>query len=339
MKTESIIHEPQPKEKTQISTKELYRENQQRLQNILNWYDIRPDFDKPISQQHISDDENCIIQLKKATHDLAQAALADDNSIYNAFRYFRFLEKNNIIEERAKQGIRSRKSGSINFDLYKEAIKLTNNEEEIMSLFQVVINEDPHLLHLILECTPFIKSKIEAIKKTIDIYSDLYHIPRLPIDDKLTVDFINASGEIAHIDYDCIVGVLNAGAPIPILLDILGKKTGYIEWHRDSEKHPEWRKIGINTHIVIDKPQKILVCENDVSTGTTLEKIIPYLEELNPHQVDVCFHSPAWFPMTEVMSTIPFYANYFHIKTFNKKNFIYHLDQIYKESKVMQTRI
>lgn len=321
-----------------VSIADLYKKQTQVLRQILDWYDIHPDFDKPISSQHISDDTTCVEELKKAAFDLAHIALADDYNIYVGFQYFKFIENTEPIEERIKQGIRGKRSSRINFDLYKEAVRLANNEGYVLQLAQTVLDENPEIFPLVAEITPPINSKIQTVIKTIDRYTDRYQIPRLPIDDRLAVDFINAAGEIAGMDYDCIIGVLNAGAPIPIILEILGKKTGYIEWHRNSKKIPKWRKTTIDIDI-IGNPQKILVCENDVSTGATLKKIIPYLEELRPSQVDVCFHSPVWFPMQQVMSTIPFYTNYFHIKTLNKKQFINYLDQMNKCCKIWNSVI
>lgn len=318
-----------------VSIADLYKKQTEVLRQILDWYDIHPNFDRPIAQQHISDDENCIEQLKKAAFDLARVAIIDDYNIYAAFKYFKFIENTKPIEERIKQGIRGKRSGKVNFHLYKEAVRLSDNEENNLQLAQAVLDEDPEIFPLVAEITPPVNSKIQAVRNNIDVYSDRYQIPRLPIDDRVVVDLINAAGEIACMDYDYIVGVLNAGAPIPIILEILGKKTGYIEWHKNSKKDPEWKKTGVDIN-TIGQPQKILVCENDVSTGTTLKRIIPFLEELRPNQIDVCFHSPTWFPMTEVMQTIPFYTNYFHVRTFNKKNFISHLDQINKNSIVIQ---
>lgn len=91
---------------------------------------------------------------------------------------------------------------------------------------------------------------------------------------------------LAEKDYDLVVGVVHAGVSPALLMEALGKNTRYLEYHRKIPKPPSWQKFGRNVETPVSA-QNILVCENDVVTGSTLQAIQPVLADLGPQKVDL----------------------------------------------------
>ncbi len=88
--------------------------------------------------------------------------------------------------------------------------------------------------------------------------------------------------------YDAVIGILGSGAHIPNMIHAYGtRKTGLIEFHRSQ---PEWYQPEWVVRPDIPRNGKILLCENDADTGTTLRDVFLQVNsELDPQSVDVCF--------------------------------------------------
>lgn len=87
--------------------------------------------------------------------------------------------------------------------------------------------------------------------------------------------------------YDTIVGVANAGVAVPTIAHALGHpSTGIVNYHRNwQQKRPYWDKKPLPTN-----GGKVLLCENDASTGAILRKVVPFvIRALETESVDVLF--------------------------------------------------
>ena len=134
---------------------------------------------------------------------------------------------------------------------------------------------------------PFYTEKIEAIRKELTRYCETHAIP---LTQKITARTINLAMETLREEYDLVIGVLNSGSPVAAIHEIFGRQVRYVEWHRNWKRPPIWRKVGSNmTPIKVNSVSKILVCEHDTHSGTTLQALLPYIEKLNPKTVDICF--------------------------------------------------
>lgn len=93
------------------------------------------------------------------------------------------------------------------------------------------------------------------------------------------VRLVSMAGEIASTkEYHLAIGVLRSGAPLAVLMELLGVKTAFIEPNRGSGHEPVWWQRQPNF-----KPtQRVIVCEDDCKTGKTLaivaHQVIPHVQ-------------------------------------------------------------
>ena len=161
-------------------------------------------------------------------------------------------------------------------------------------------------------------------------YAGQVGLPLESMNTEIRPDMINAAGELIS-QYDLIVGVMNAGCSMAALCELMGGNVRYIEWHqKDREwenREPVWRNVGMNFKPVTEA-KRILVCENDAVTGTTLRKIIPALQALGSEAVDVCFFLEA--KGNKVAGDIPFYRQHFGTWNVPSQNFLEHVGKFEK---------
>lgn len=112
----------------------------------------------------------------------------------------------------------------------------------------------------------------------------------LPTTWKPLPSLINAAMVISKEGYDLAIPVLGSGAHLGNFVEMAGINTKYIEYHRDSPNTPpKWIPIGRNAKVekVPENVERIILIEDDIRSGGTIEALMPEIDRLNPSQIDL----------------------------------------------------
>lgn len=92
--------------------------------------------------------------------------------------------------------------------------------------------------------------------------------------------------------FDLVIGIHTRGSMLPFLIDLHGDiPVKIIEYHRSwKKKEPFFRKLGLQRPT--NGPfKKVVICENDIASGTTLNKVIPFIQKkFNPKEIHISLH-------------------------------------------------
>lgn len=231
-----------------------------------------------------------IERVREAMRQVVQVALGEDRDLFIACEYIHVLKEPELIQERLKTGIRE-SDGRASFELKLAALRWGDKGTQQRAIAEYR-EDNPQLATAcpttievaFISAHSLVEKTVLRIREEVHQYEAKYKL--VPKSGGFT--HINAAAEIQRSqNYDLAVGVLNSGALLANHLEVAGQETRYLEWHRRWKKNPTWRRIGKNT-TEIRHAARILICENDISEGTTMEKILPYIDRLNPEQVDLC---------------------------------------------------
>lgn len=230
-----------------------------------------------------------IERVREAMRQVVQVALGEDKDLFIACAYICALDEPALIQQRLKSGIRE-SDGRASFELKCAALRWGDKDTQQRAIAEYR-EDNPHLatacpttIEVAFERYSLVEKTVLRIREAVHQYEAKYNL--VPKSGGFT--HINAAAEIQQSqNYDLAVGILNSGALLANHLEVAGQETRYLEWHRRWKKNPVWRRIGKNTHDV-RRAARILICENDISQGTTMQRILPYIDKLHPEQVDLC---------------------------------------------------
>src|SRR3989344_5812790 len=234
--------------------------------------------------------EKIMTEFREAFTEVAEAALAQDTSLYTAFRYFKALGREDKIRERVQKGYPTI-DGDHNFDLLRACLEYGTDAQAESALREFLKGSSPKYTILEqLQETRYFKERLEIIERAYNQFaqqSGLRNLPRIS-HAASKIDLINGAQELRKRNYNLAIGVMRSGEPLAGLLDFLGQRTRYVEWHLGWKKQPTWRNIGSN-RLRVKQAKSILLCEHDTETGATLRALIPFLQSLHPDKVDISF--------------------------------------------------
>jgi len=320
---QSDSSESREKEKI-ITQDDAYRATRLDLESFMHLYEIEIDKVRNLDEQReeltreIGADLFNVLSQKLL--EMAELCYKDDYNIYMAFKYFELLGLKDRIIERINHGIRN-KNGQVCYDLFRATCKY-GSEEQIKNATDTYVKEEGIYA---IEDMPYFRERFQEITATVNKYSQFYN---LPVGFAITSEIFNAAMEIKKRDYDLAIGVLRSGAPIAVMLEIMGMETKYLEWSRKWKKGPIWRKIGRDrdVEVEIEKPgKKIIVCEHDTYTGTTLKAIAPLIKKLEPQSIDVCFWIDAHHTNKEILKNADDYGAGYNAGDFPQEDFFENL--------------
>lgn len=233
------------------------------------------------------------------------------------------------IVQKIKEGHQLSEFGHDIFDVFEMVLK-SGDEEAIERASPEYFSKDPRGFAATAHA-PYFADKLQEVGRRFQAYCERNG---LGANTHYNLEYLlNAAYEIMKGKYDLVICVLNGGSGLPEFLEMLGQPTRYLEWHRkDSQKAPEWRAIGRDTSPVASAG-KILICENDAETGSTLTAIIPTLKKLGAKEVDVCFSIDRLQKNEEVMrreDIAKFYGRSLNIEAMDTTNFHEYLKDFLK---------
>jgi hypothetical protein len=127
-----------------------------------------------------------------------------------------------------------------------------------------------------------------------------------------TVADLNAVAELSEQEpYDLTIGVVRGGVNVPNLLHAHGWPLAYLEHHTHWQRSPIWRTIA-GKHVEIRKGMRLLLCEDDASSGGTLQKVTAKLKAAGASQVDLCFTGASFEHSKECAETAGGFERIFH---------------------------
>ncbi len=290
-----------------------------------------------IKQKKISDEAKALLinEMKEKLLELADATFSKGNSFYPGLQIYESLGKIDTIKDRVARGHKD-SNGRLNYDLARATLDYGTEEqaEELMKDWLSERPVDSTTLHTFSE-TRYFKEKLDIIRENYKKFAVKNKLPeKLPNINNLVsnLEFLNAAVELKKQGHDLAIGVLNSGIHLAQLLDYLGQKTRYVEWHRGWKKSPIWKNIGSDTSKILHE-DTILLCEHDVSSGSTLSAMIPFLEKLKPKEVEVSFWIDYNNTNKQKTAQLEFYKKSFLIKEISTENFTKNINEVVEYSK------
>lgn len=166
---------------------------------------------------------------------------------------------------------------------------------------------------------PYFDDIVNSIWDDIKAYSNKYNIP---IKQTFNSSTINHAVLINKGNYDLVIWILGSWSNIPAINEMLWGNSLYIEWHRTwKKKLPLIKKVWKSKWIAdFSQYKKILVCEHDVDSWITLEKIRDFLISKWVNEVDITFIRDNYNNNRRVASTMDFYKNITNTHEVDKTN-------------------
>jgi hypothetical protein len=128
--------------------------------------------------------------------------------------------------------------------------------------------------------------------------------------------FPTAALQVSQMDYDLVVGVHHKGMNLPNYLRPLGQNVASFDWRRSGEYEARWRDPEQTQRM--EPGMKVLVCEDDAVTGSTLQQVKNKLAELNPTSIDVCLTGVHYEKSQEAVQNVGGFDRIFHIAEFDQ---------------------
>ncbi len=244
---------------------------------------------------------------------VANQTISEDKNLRLAFAFLRCAGYPEPIKARIEKGIRT-SSDQLSYDLMK-AMCLYGDPQQIATHLPEYIAERG-----LIDMNDFFEGDLWRLRNAHEHYNLKYGLPNLDLD----AEIINAAHEVLSMKYDLVIGILNGGALLPSLLEMLGQNVRYLKWRRHWARPPMLWRVGKEIS-PIQKANRILVCEDDIATGTTLQKVAPVIRRFHPEQVDVCCYLER--NNVAALQEIGFYNNFFRVQDLEKKDFYSHLRQ------------
>lgn len=266
-------------------------------------------------------------ECKSKMLEIAKLGLEHDANIHVAFKYFRALGREDLIQKRLAKSMRH-ESGETYTDLFYEFLNRGTTQKAEEAIRDWI--EDAKMPLIGFEGTKYFSERLKPIHAAYEHFARSYGLE----DQSFTPDlaYINAACELKKRHYDVVIGVLNSGLPLAAFMDFLGQPTRYVEWHRHWKTGPKWRKMG-SDHARIKGAKKILVAEHDTHTGKTLEVLAPFLEKLHPDIVDVAFNTDRWETNQQHVSANPMYHEQVHVRSMPLQSLVENLNDVTKHAK------
>ena len=259
-------------------------------------------------------------EVKEIARKLIMAGLKNDANLADAYSYSDEIGEYDEIIARMKQGVYSH--GQTYFDLMQAALRWgdENDIRRAIIAWKTRCKYDAHSMNMDLDFSP-ITEIVDKINNAVRNYAsdfDLYYTGT-------GSPTINAAVEIKKQEYDLAVGIQKGCSNLTTILEMLGQPSSNIRFSQRWEKRkPYWMKVGRDGG-KIQSAKRIIVCENDVSSGKTLQAVQPYLEKLNPESVDICFTGLHQEKSIEKAKTMGFYTHVFSTMTVGFEDYLANL--------------
>lgn len=300
-------------------------------------YSTRSIYGKLISDYRSNLNPEQIAEFADLVFEAACTALKTRN-YYLAMPYLKFLGRTDLIKDFINhEGIGGSSSnlgpdakGSfVSMDLLEAATESFPDDEERIKQYTSLYLKDrfEHGFSSVnsMESIKYFREKISFAQQLLNQYIEKHRLRSV----FLKPELLNAAVELSKEQYDLVVAVMNSGAPLATLLEVLGQNVRYLEWRKHWTKQPQWRNIGLHRQ-KIQSAHKILVSEDDTMTGTTLKTIAPILQSLGPDQIDVAFTVNIHRTNEAVIENNSAYNKSIDIKKINPEHFFENL-QLFTE--------
>ena len=285
---------------------QLLRKKMNSLEASLRMLGLNEDSIEENAKQHKPIDS----QIQTEILAVIDTALACEN-FYIALHYLKLLGLEDRIREQIAGGIHYRKrSNKTSVYLLRGTMEYGNEEQKDEALSEYF--KDVGFAVVDSVAGGYFTEKMANFQKAFDEYTRINGLPGVPVYPAL----LNSAFDLKKEGYHLAIGIMKSGAPLAVLLEFIGQKTRYAEWHGNWRRGPIWRKIGKETELV-KKAQRILVCEELAENGTTLEALKPLLQNLQPSEVDVHFLFP-YAPGRPDSSDIAVKNSGFYNKSFHR---------------------
>ena len=156
---------------------------------------------------------------------------------------------------------------------------------------------------------PYFFDMVNSIEDRFLEYAKAHDIP---VKQWFNSSILNHAMELQTQKYDLMIWILWSGSNIPVMNEMFWWDSAYIEWHRTwKKKEPAIRKIWkLWWDIDFSRYKRILVCEHDVDSWMTLEKIRDFLISKWVKWADVAFIKDNNYDNNrKVASRMEFYDN------------------------------
>ena len=276
--------------------------------------------------------------IRQGFHGLALEAMQDDANLYEGIQLLEEIGDIEPIRARINQGYRMN-IGELNYDLAFATLHYgTDQQIEVMIKDWLKERGQTNLAEF--EETRYFKERLSIINDSFNAFAKAHGLPEaLPDMDAggAQSSLINAATELKKKKYDVAIGILNSGVYVAELLDYLGQNTRYVEWHRHWTRQPIWKHIGSNDE-PIENAQRILLCEQDIHTGATMDNLEPFLRELQPEQVDATFWIDMHNKVKHFFDGSEFYGDAYMLRDIPTDNLIENLNAAVAYAKQDKTR-
>ncbi len=229
----------------------------------------------PLDQGNEGAPPEVLEELRDRVRWLVRACLALNES-YRWLQYSEILGDTDGIRARIARGICT--EGRPHYDLYQATLDYGTDAQR-----------DDAVRQYVPECgeDSFWSSRLgmnlwSGISTGMGAYMARHAIPNVI----LTPESVSGAGELHACGYDLAVGMATRGTAAAATLEVLGTPARYAEWHGYWKVGPRWKPVGADRSR-IHSAARILVCEHDIHTGATLAALRPFIDRLNPEQVDV----------------------------------------------------
>lgn len=253
---------------------------------------------------------------------IIQQGLQNGANFYAAAKYSLETGEVKEIRKRMKKGITSKDSRTQkiypNYDLLQVALNIGDDKDMQKAVSAWVRHYGPTEEALnggkIREIRTEIQSKLER-------YAQKFNLPDSPI----SLVNINGAMEIPEQEHDLAVGIHRGCAEVTNLLDATNLPVRYIRYSQeDQETQPYWSPVGRNQQ-KISKAKRIIICEDDVVSGTTLQAVHPLIERLNPEVVDIYFCGYTPKKSCKAASALGYYTNVLSTESISFDRFVANL--------------
>jgi hypothetical protein len=257
---------------------------------------------KPFTEQVVGIAQWRVTQVRAAMEELIAFCL-EHGEPYRARVYLGCLGERHRLRSLFANGIQDAQ-GNPDFDRYMAAMEAGTTLEQERYTRDYVPKKSIDAFR----GSPFGQVAEWQIKEGLLAYQRKHQVPQ----GMYHVHGADAAGELHARSYDLAIGVCRRGTAVASLMEMLGSRVRYAEWHADWTVPPRWRKAGTHTDRV-RQADRVLVCEHDTAQGRTLRALRPFIDKLNPTGVDVHFivdiggrnpsnmaaHTPDWHHVTE----------------------------------------
>lgn len=179
---------------------------------------------------------------------------------------------------------------SLNFYTFRpvaECLPLESNNLKVITKRILAQGHTASSIRSVSHAIPGIDKRVALINEKIASFAAQRNIPYRCKGPGFMSSIITMAGELMRYRYDLVIGVCKGGVPVPLIMQLLGRKDpiAFIHCERGSDIKSSWIQQAPD----LSQARRVLICEDDIDTGATLQKL---RQDIFPHiSCDVAVYS------------------------------------------------